>query len=160
MGNKKFVIIGENLFLIALFQIIFSYFLKIKLFPNLLLIWVLYLGWNRCDIFSLIGAMVAGIIYDLIVKGSVGWSSLIFLIIAYLNEVIGIQTLKYKIIFSFLSSLFYFFFISLEPSYGFVWKKLSILKFSIIFSFFNVICVMVVEFYIRMRWKRRGFLKI
>ena len=160
MENKKIAIVGRNLLLISLLQLIFSYFLRIKLFPNLLLIWVLYLGWDKWDVVSIIGAMVAGFIYDLMVKGSAGWSSLIFLIIAYLNENADVKTFTGKIVCSFLFSLFYFFLISVEPSYGFVWKKWIILKFSIIFSFFNTLTVMMVEFYIRRKWGKKDFLKI
>ena len=153
---------GEQFFLVLGMQLIFYNFLKIKgVFPNFFLIWILYLGWYISGVISLFAGFLTGIVYDSIIKGTLGWNSIILLIIAYLNVFFPCKTYFEKILATFLFSLFYFIFLVFDPSYGFLWSKWAVLKLSFIFGMYNVLIVSVIEWYSeKTKWRKKKFLGI
>lgn len=162
MENKKIIVFGEQFFILFGFQLVFYYFLKINgVFPNFFLIWVLYLGWYGFGVISLFAGFFTGIIYDCIVKGTLGWSSILLLIVAYFNNLFPGKTYLKRVLNALFFSLFYFIFLVFAPAYGFLWSKWAVLRFSFTFGMYNVFIVSVIEWYTRrLKWKKKKFLEI
>lgn len=158
MGNKQIRIITEQFLVICTLQIIFSHFLKIQgVFPNFFLLWILYLGWNNFETVGLFVGFFTGFIYDFLVKGTLGLSSFLLICIGYLNSFLPEPRYREKIIITSLFSFLYFALLTIDPLYGFLWKKDIVIKTALLFVLYNIFIVSLIEFWKEKRkWKRKS----
>ncbi len=156
MGSRRII---EQFFLVAGLQVFVSYFLKARgVGPVFLLVWILYIGWYNGDIISLIAAFGGGLLYDLMVKGTPGWSSFLFLLIAYLNNFFPSLTYLERIAGAAVFSAFYFLCLSFDPTQGFLWQWREMLVFTLRFVLYTVGLVSCLEWYLRIiLWRRKSF---
>ena len=109
---------------------------------------------------SLFLSFVSGIIYDTINKSIPGFSSIIFLIIVYINSFYKVRSFFIRNILVFIFSLMYFIILPMKIGEGFMWNKQVILKYSLIFAILNVIVEYFVYLGKILKWKRKDFFTI
>lgn len=57
-------------------------------------------------------------------------------------------------------SIIYFLLLPVELTYGFMWEKTTIAKYTLLFSFYNMAIVGCLEFCVkRVKWIQRNFLE-
>jgi len=159
--EKKGIIRIFEVFLVVVgIQIIFSFYFSPNIVPCFLLIFLLNLVWEGNIEISLFLSFVSGIIYDTINKSIPGFSSIIFLIIVYINSFYKVRSFFIRNILVFIFCLMYFIILPMKIGEGFMWNKQVILKYSLIFAILNVIVEYFVYLGKILKWKRKDFFTI
>lgn len=153
MGNRRLV---EQFLVVFGLQLVFSSFLKIRSCgPVFFLVWILCLGWHNAGVLSLCAGFGTGLIYDFMVKGSLGWSSLLFTVIAYVNLFFPRLTIWQRLGAAVIFALFYFACLTFDPGHGFLWRPTGIVKYSMLFATYTAGLAWLVEQGIII-WPRKG----
>jgi cell shape-determining protein MreD len=158
--GKKVLKIGEQFLIISGIQLFLSNYCPVVV-PSFFLIWLLILSWEGNRITALIMAFFTGLIYDLMNKGVPGISSLIFLLIVYINCFVEINSLFGRIAGTFIFSIIYFVLMATEPITGLMWNKGVLIKYAFLFGLYNCILLLIIECAMRkLRWRKKHFLTI
>lgn len=147
----------QEVVLVVFLQYVALRFLRIRgVSPHVFLIWVLYLSWQGRTLFSLGAAFLSGMVYDALVKGHLGWSSILLLVFAYVNSFFHMETVSGRIAVCFVLSVVYFVLYAMDPGHGLVWSRGMIARFSLLFGLYNGLTMAVVDAWItRGIWKRK-----
>ena len=128
--------------------------------PAFFLIWVLYLGWAGLGVVCILVGLVTGILHDILLRGTPGWSSLFYVIAAYVNSFLpGVspwERVGVILVFSFLYGLH----LAYAPHQGFLWKMPAVIRFALLTAMVNLIAVIPVEWFRRRQWTRKDSLGI
>lgn len=162
--NKKFILLSEQFLVITGLEVFILNYLKGVVVPSFFLIWLLILTWEGNIEISLFMAFISGIVYDILSKGLFGITSIIFLIIVYINCLFRIQSSIGRVVGIFIFSIIYFLMELFRYNEGFLWNNPSLLKYSLLFAIYNSL----IGFFIvagmkrlRLKWKiQRGFFSI
>ena len=159
LANKSVLVLGEEMLVAIGLQLLFVRFCKIGgVAPQFFLIWILYLGWYNNPVPAMIGGFLTGLLYDWMVQGRLGWSSLLLVSIAYVNSFLPSRTFRARILNAVVFSIFYFVFLAYAPSSGFLWEKSVVAKYSLLFAAYNCLFVVLVEWYLKTRrWNEKSF---
>ena len=156
VNNKNPIKIMEQLLVVSSLQLIFAISFKSAVIPSFFLIWLLIITWDGNTEISLVLAFVAGIIHDLISRGTLGTTSIRFLILIYINSFLKIKNLSAKVAATFFFSFLFFISILFEPAKGFLWNIWPLVKYSLIFCLYNSIILYFLELIMRRyRWKQK-----
>lgn len=160
MGNRKFFLFLEQILLITILQYISCTFLKFKISPSFFLVYLLLLSFNGEIEMALFLSFVLGLLNDFFVKDILGSSSIRFLLIVYFSSFFVVKSMKSKSIFIFIFSFLYFVLIASKKTGEIMWRGCVFLKYAILFSLYNLLVWLFIEFFekeIRKRWKERTF---
>ncbi|MDD3726500.1 MAG: rod shape-determining protein MreD [Candidatus Ratteibacteria bacterium] len=162
--NRKFILLGEQFLVITGLQIVALNYLKSAVVPSFFLIWLLILVWEENIEISLFMAFLTGIIYDVSSKGIYGITSIIFLIIVYINCFLKVQDSTGRIAGIFIFSIMYFLMTLFKYPEGFLWNTRTIIRYSLLFAFYNSVAGFFIDTgmrRLRSKWKmRRQYLLI
>ena len=160
LGNRLVVFFGEQFLIFLGLQLIFLRFFKVVgVTPYFFLIWVLYLGWYNFPVAGILGGFVTGLIYDAMVQGKLGWSSLILVVIAYVSGFLPRRTFGTRVVNVIVFSIVYSIFLAYDPVSGLVWEKGIVAKFAFISALYNVLVVCALEWYLKkLQWREKNFL--
>jgi len=159
--NKKLIRLSEQFLIMGGLQIFVMNYLKTSVVPLFFLVWLLLLTWEGEEEIALLLAFFTGIIYDIISRGVPGISSAIFLIIVYINCFLKPRSIRGRFAGAFIFSLLYFPMLVFEPQKSFLWSAGTLLRYSVLFAFYNALILVVIEFWMRkLRWKKKEYLSI
>ncbi len=137
-------------------QVFVMNYLKMAIVPSFFLVWLLILTWEGDKEIALVLSVFTGIVYDSISRGTTGVSSLIFLIIVYINCFLRPASLAGRLAGVFLFSICYFLMLLFEFQKSFLWSTYALLKYSALFAFYNALILFVIEVGMRkLRWKEK-----
>jgi len=139
LAKKKIIRIFEIFFVVVGIQTLFSIYFSPNLVPFFLLVYLLNLVWDGEKEISLLLAFFSGLIYDTINKMIPGFSSIILLIIVYINSFFNVVSFLIRNLLIFVFSMIYFIILPLKIGEGFIWEVPVILKFSFVFAIMNVL---------------------
>jgi hypothetical protein len=139
-------------------QLILSNLLKMRSAgPVFFLAWILSLGWRDSELLSLCAGFCTGLIYDFMVKGTLGWSSLLLTVIAYANLFFPRLTFWERLAAAVIFAGFYFACLTFDPGHGFLWKPAGIAKYTVLFALYTAGVVSLTEYTMRKRvWGRKS----
>ncbi|HOL21592.1 MAG TPA: hypothetical protein PLQ41_01890 [bacterium] len=162
--NKKSILLGEQLLVMMGLQVFFLNYFKSAIVPSFFLIWLLILVWDGNIEVALLMAFITGIIYDLISKGFYGMTSMIFLIIVYINSFLKIKSMAGRILCIFIFSMVYFMMGLFKYPDGFLWNSWTLFRYSLLFAMYNSVVGFLIECgmrRLRLRWKaKKDYLSI
>ncbi|MCX8082336.1 MAG: rod shape-determining protein MreD [bacterium] len=162
--NRKIILLGEQFLVVLGLEIFFLNYFKSTLTPSFFLIWLLILVWEGNVELSLFLSFITGLIYDLISKGFYGMTSVIFLVIIYINSFLRIESMAGRISGIFIFSLIYFIMGLFKYTEGFLWNFRTLVRYSFIFALYNSIVGFFIEYgmrRLRLKWKmKRDYLSI
>lgn len=159
--NKKLVRLGEQFLIVVGLQVLVFNYIKSSVVPSFFLVYLLILVWEGDKEIALVLSVVMGFIYDTISRGTPGVSSMIFLVMVYLNCFLKIGSIPGRIAGVFIFSLFYFFVCLFEHQKGFLWGPSALVKYSMLFALYNALLLFVIELGMRkLRWKKKEYLSI
>jgi len=153
--NKKLIIkISEQLLVVSSLQLMLSVYFKSSVTPSFFLIWLFILTWDGNTEIALLLAFLTGIICDVMSRGTLGSTSIRFLLLVYINSFLRIKSLSGRFIGTVLLSFIFFIFILFEPATGFLWNFWPLMKYSAMFALYNGIILFLIELAMRKyRWK-------
>lgn len=156
--NKRFIMkIGEQFLIISSLHLILSVYFKSVITPSFFLIWLLVLTWDGNTELALLLAFITGIIYDAMIHGTMGSTSLYFLFLVYINSFLKLKKSLPKFINVIFFSIIFFIFLLFEPTKGFLWNFWPRVKYSILFSLYNGIVFLFFELSLRKyRWRQKN----
>ena len=161
MERKKVLLIIEQFLIISGVHLFFSVYLKSSITPSLFLIWLLILTWEGNSEIALLMAFISGLLNDFFSRTTPGITSMIFLLIVYINSFFKNKTLPNRILNVFLFSFLYFLLMALDLSTGFLWKKISLFKYAFLFSLYNSFTLFIIEIIRRKsKWKEKIYFGI
>ncbi len=159
--NKKLVRLGEQFLIVSGLQVFVLNYLNTSVLPSFFLIWLLILVWEGDREIALVLAVLTGFVHDAVSMSVPGVSSVIFLVIVYVNCFLKVKSLAGRYAGTFVFSLLYFFMFMFEREKGFLWGAPALLKYSMLFAFWNALILAVIELGMRkLRWKREEYLSI
>lgn len=162
--NKKSILLGEQFLVMMGLQVFFLNYFKSAIVPSFFLIWLLILVWDGNIEVALLMAFITGIIYDLISKGFYGMTSMIFLIIVYINSFLKIKSMAGRILCIFIFSMVYFMMGLFKYPDGFLWNSWTLFRYSLLFAMYNSVVGFLIECgmrRLRLRWKaKKDYLSI
>jgi len=159
--NKKLVRLTEQFLIISGLQVFVLNYLKTAVAPSFFLVWLLIVAWEGDAEIALGLAFFTGIIYDVISRGVPGTTSIIFLLIVYLNCFLAPKSMAGRFAGAFISSMVYLLIFMFEYQKGFLWGGRAILKYSLLFSLCNALILFVIELGMRkLRWRKKEYLSI
>ncbi|MCM8762744.1 MAG: hypothetical protein NC905_05275 [Candidatus Omnitrophica bacterium] len=162
--NKKSVLLGEQFLVMMGLQIFFLNYFKSAIVPSFFLIWLLILVWDGNIEVALFMAFITGIIYDIISKGFYGMTSIILLVIVYINSFLKIKSTTGRISSVFIFSMIYFIMGLFKYPEGFLWNFTTLLRYSLIFALYNSVVGFFIEVSmrrLRLKWKaKKDYLSI
>ncbi|MCM8820653.1 MAG: rod shape-determining protein MreD [Candidatus Omnitrophica bacterium] len=162
--NKKFILLGEQFLVVMGLQVFFLNYFKSAIVPLFFLIWLLILVWDGNIEVALFMAFITGIIYDLISKGFYGMTSIILLVIVYINSFLKIKSITGRISSLFIFSIIYFMMGLFKYPEGFLWNFNTLLRYSLIFALYNSMVGFFIEASmrrLRLKWKaKKDYLSI
>jgi len=158
--NRKIFIFLEEILVVSIFQYILYNFLNFKIIPSFFLIYLLLLSFEGYTELSLFLSFFLGILNDFFSKGVLGISSIRYLLIVYFSSFFVVKSIKEKSIFIFIFSFLYFVFSNLEKKVEFIWSGKILLKYAILFSFYNFLITIIIATFakeIKKRWEEKYF---
>lgn len=162
--NRRIIILVEQFLILMGLQIFFLNYFRSTVIPSFFLVWLLILAWEENTEIALFMAFITGMTYDLISKGFYGTTSIIFLVIVYINCFLKIKNTPERIIGIFIFSIVYFLMGLFKYPDGFLWSPKAIFKYSLLFALLNSIVGFFIEQgmkRLRLRWKtKKEFLSI
>ncbi|MBN1445839.1 MAG: rod shape-determining protein MreD [Candidatus Omnitrophica bacterium] len=159
--NKKLIRLTEQFLIMSGLQVVIVTYLKTAVAPSFFLVWILIVAWEGDAEIALGLAFITGIVYDVISRGVIGTTSVIFLFIVYLNCFLAPKSMAGRFAGAFISSMVYLLVFLFEYQKGFLWGAGAILKYSLLFSLWNSLILVVIEFGMRkLRWRKKEYLSI
>jgi len=160
VNKKRIIKTGEQFLMMSGLQVIFSTYFKSASVPSFFLIWLLILTWEGNTETALVLAFFTGLIYDVVSRGNPGVTSIRFLILVYANSFLKVRNLPAMFAGAIFSSLLFFVLLLFEPAQGFLWNTGPLIKYSLLFAFYNGAITFFIALAMRKsRWKpKSGFL--
>lgn len=162
--NSKVVLLGEQFLVITGLEMVMLNYFKAAVVPSFFFIWLLILVWEGNTEIALFMAFIAGIVYDLISKGFYGITSMIFLIIVYINCFLKLRSRTERIVCIFIFSILSLLMGLFKYPEGFLWNTRTLVKYSLLFAFYNSVVGFFIDVFmrkVRVKWKaRREYLSI
>ncbi|MCM8767407.1 MAG: hypothetical protein NC816_05085 [Candidatus Omnitrophica bacterium] len=160
MPNKKLFVILEQVLIISIFQYIFYNFFHFKIIPSFYLTYLLILSFDGNVEISLFLSFVLGLIHDIFTKEILGFTSIRYLVIVYFSSFFMVKSIKSRCGLIFLFSFLYFVMLSFLKINESFWDGKTILKYSILFSFYNFLIGIAIEIIVReikKKWREKIF---
>jgi len=160
LWNRKIFIFIEEILFVSIFQYVFYNFFNFKIVPSFFLIYLLLLSFEGMPEISILLSFFLGILNDLFTKEVPGTTSIKYLLIVYFSSFFVVKSNKERNFYIFVFSFLYFVFGNFKRGSGFMWKGLPLLKYALLFSFYNLLVSIIFEFFIReikRRWKESFF---
>lgn len=149
MVNRKLFVILEQVLIVSIFQYIFYNFFHFKIIPSFYLIYLLILSFEGNVEISLFLSFILGLINDIFTKEIAGITSIRYLLIIYFSSFFVVKSIRSKCILIFIFSFLYFVMLSFRKINESFWDGKTILKYSIIFSFYNLLVATIIEIVLR-----------
>ncbi|MCM8784753.1 MAG: rod shape-determining protein MreD [Candidatus Omnitrophica bacterium] len=160
MQNKKLFVVLEQVLIISIFQYIFCNFFHFKITPSFYLIYLLILSFDGNVEISLFLSLILGLIQDILNNEILGITSIRYLLIVYFSSFFVVKSIRSKCSLIFIFSFLYFVMFSFGEINESFWDGKIILKYSILFSFYNLLIGILIESIIReirKKWKEKIF---
>jgi len=152
-------IFTEQFLVVLLAQILLTGVFKVKLAgPVFFFLWILMLGWQGLGVVSILIGFLTGLIYDVLVSGTLGWSSLLFCIVGYLNNYFPADKVMERVLAAVVFGAFYTAALTVDASYGLVWQKGEVFKFSVFFGGVSALLAVIYSLFLRYQlWSRKKY---
>ncbi|HOJ39146.1 MAG TPA: hypothetical protein PKX93_05925 [bacterium] len=125
----------EQLAVVVILQLLLTRVLNwYQLGPLSFFVWVLLLGWWQQESLSIIMGFATGLLYDFLVRGTPGWSSLLMILVAYFNGYFPHEKLMERVAAAVVFGLFYSAALAVDTNYGLVWQGGQVIRFSLCFA--------------------------
>ncbi|MFN4226574.1 MAG: hypothetical protein ACK4F0_00320 [Candidatus Ratteibacteria bacterium] len=160
MLSRKLFVLFEQILIISICQYIFCTFFNFKIIPSFYLIYLLSLSFDGNIELALFLSFILGLIHDIFTNMILGSTSIKFLLIVYFSSFFVVKSIKSKCGLIFIFSFLYFVMFSFTRINESLWDGRTILKYSILFSFYNFLIAIVVEIVFRemkKKWKEKIF---